>query len=137
MRAAQPLGRVACNVLRPSLSPVTRPSKEPSARVANALVTFRRPTVILTCLRSERRTLIATSAEPPLTRSARPERTEIDSAGLRCFAAPAGTVAAQTSATRAGPIQNRFRPAPLLLLSISNPSISARRTVQAEAPRQR
>src|SRR5262249_28289801 len=90
MRVAQLPGTRASSTFDPILSPVTRPSYRPSERLPNSRVTFRFPSVTLTCLRSTRGRLIATSDVPPLTRLARPERTEIDRAGRfaflrRCF----------------------------------------------------
>ncbi len=87
-------------VLRPSLSPRTIPTTVPSARLAKALVWFAPPTVTLRpCV--ELTPPMRTSALSPLTRSARPDSTEIVMGSAE---APAGAAAANRKRARTAPI---------------------------------
>src|SRR3954452_583613 len=98
-------GNVAWSWFGPRARPVTRPSKRPSERTAKALVTSFPPTVTLASRGFEPEgRATATSADPPLTRSARPDKTEIEScrlaAGLLAASAgPASTDASSATAT--------------------------------------
>ena len=86
--------------LRPSFSPRTSPTTAPSARLAKAFVRFVPPTVTLRPF-VELTPPMRTSASPPLTRSARPDSTEIVTGPV---AAPAGAAPAKRARARAAPV---------------------------------
>ena len=100
---------VATSSLAPTSSPVTRPSKRPLGRTANAPVTSRPSSV--TRMAAGSAPSMATSASPAEIRSARFETTSIFNAALALAGAIRSAVSAATSVLMAS--QNGTRAANL------------------------
>src|SRR4051812_44219693 len=103
MRAPRRCGSETRRTLRPCRRPVSTPTRRRRPLRWNERFTLRFPSLTFARRTAERREKpIRTSADSPLTRSARPESTAIDTFGGRCrFAAAAGTASRPAAATTA------------------------------------